>query len=112
VAPADRRSGPRGGGAGQIPAVRAIEMRSAARWLIRRIALVGVLVAGAHSALTADEETTKPNPNDAALVARGKAIYAEHCAACHGANLEGQANWRSRLPNGRLPAPPHDASGH
>jgi mono/diheme cytochrome c family protein len=49
---------------------------------------------------------------DAKNVAAGKAIYARHCAACHGANLEGQPNWRRRLPNGRLPAPPHDASGH
>ena len=43
---------------------------------------------------------------------RGQAIYAEHCASCHGAELEGQPDWRSRLPNGRMPAPPHDASGH
>ena len=45
-------------------------------------------------------------------LARGEAIYAEACAACHGANLEGEANWRSPGPDGRLPAPPHDASGH
>lgn len=49
---------------------------------------------------------------DPRLVAEGRAIYAEHCASCHGKNLEGQANWKERLPNGRLPAPPHDASGH
>lgn len=42
----------------------------------------------------------------------GRTLYAEHCASCHGANLEGQSNWRQRLPNGRMPAPPHDASGH
>jgi mono/diheme cytochrome c family protein len=35
-----------------------------------------------------------------------------HCAACHGAKLEGQPKWRERLPNGRLPAPPHDETGH
>ena len=46
------------------------------------------------------------------LVAAGRAVYAEHCASCHGKNLEGQPSWRERLPNGRLPAPPHDASGH
>ena len=34
------------------------------------------------------------------------------CASCHGANLEGQANWRQRKPDGRLPAPPHDETGH
>lgn len=39
-------------------------------------------------------------------------MYAASCASCHGANLEGQPNWRERRPNGRLPAPPHDVSGH
>lgn len=52
------------------------------------------------------------DPTDAALVARGKPIYVQHCAACHGASMEGQPNWRERRPDGRLPAPPHDASGH
>ena len=42
----------------------------------------------------------------------GKVLYMEFCASCHGANLEGQPDWRQRLPNGRLPAPPHDATGH
>ncbi len=51
-------------------------------------------------------------PEDAAFVNLGEAIYQAHCASCHGANLEGQPNWRQRLPNGRLPAPPHDATGH
>jgi len=51
-------------------------------------------------------------PPDSAPVAGGAELYAKHCASCHGANLEGQPNWRSRLSNGRLPAPPHDASGH
>jgi mono/diheme cytochrome c family protein len=45
-------------------------------------------------------------------LATGRIIYDQHCAACHGRNLEGQPNWRERPPNGRLPAPPHDASGH
>jgi len=45
-------------------------------------------------------------------LALGAKLYAEHCAACHGARLEGQPDWRERLPSGRLPAPPHDATGH
>ena len=49
---------------------------------------------------------------DAAVLARGRELYAQHCASCHGAALEGQPNWRQRRPDGRLPAPPHDASGH
>ena len=48
----------------------------------------------------------------AARIASGKGIYDKHCAACHGANLEGEPNWRSRKSSGRMPAPPHDDSGH
>ncbi|HJT62650.1 MAG TPA: cytochrome c [Burkholderiales bacterium] len=53
----------------------------------------------------------EPAP-DPAQVALGQKVYAQHCAACHGAKLEGQPNWRARLPSGRMPAPPHDDSGH
>ena len=42
----------------------------------------------------------------------GKELYAETCSSCHGANLEGQPDWKRRLDNGRMPAPPHDALGH
>lgn len=52
------------------------------------------------------------DPTDAAQVARGKMVYAEQCASCHGTRLEGQTNWQSRKADGRLPAPPHDATGH
>ncbi len=45
-------------------------------------------------------------------LAIGAQVYAENCASCHGANLEGQPNWRQRNQNGRLPAPPHNARGH
>lgn len=52
------------------------------------------------------------DPGNPAQVAQGALLYRVHCAACHGTELEGQANWRTRLPNGRLPAPPHDETGH
>ena len=45
-------------------------------------------------------------------IAAGRALYGEYCAACHGANLEGQPNWREAGPDGTFPAPPHDATGH
>ena len=51
-------------------------------------------------------------PPDPAQLGLGQTLYAQHCAACHGAKLEGQPNWQRRLPNGRFPAPPHDDSGH
>jgi len=43
---------------------------------------------------------------------RGARIYEEACAACHGARLEGEPDWRVAGPDGRLPAPPHDRTGH
>ncbi len=52
------------------------------------------------------------SPDDPEVVRRGAEVYAAQCAACHGARLEGQPDWRRRGPDNRLPAPPHDASGH
>ena len=63
-----------------------------------------LLLALAMAACSADDEPAR--------LARGKAVYDAQCASCHGAKLEGQPNWRERLPNGRFPAPPHDATGH
>jgi len=48
----------------------------------------------------------------AALAAAGESLYVVHCAQCHGGALEGQPNWRERKSDGRLPAPPHDQTGH
>jgi mono/diheme cytochrome c family protein len=45
-------------------------------------------------------------------IALGQAVYAQFCASCHGANLEGQPNWKIPLAEGSLPAPPHDSTGH
>jgi len=42
----------------------------------------------------------------------GELLYLTHCAFCHGDKLEGQPNWKTRNKNGRLPAPPHDETGH
>ncbi|MCF8179325.1 MAG: cytochrome c [Sulfuritalea sp.] len=49
---------------------------------------------------------------DPYAVMEGENIYRIECASCHGAKLEGQPDWRTRRPDGKLPAPPHDGSGH
>jgi mono/diheme cytochrome c family protein len=67
------------------------------RWVLPGIAVATVTMAAVLS--------TGPE-------AAGRRVYLQHCAACHGADLEGQPDWQARLPNGLLPAPPHDASGH
>lgn len=45
-------------------------------------------------------------------IVSGAALYAENCASCHGAKLEGQPDWRVADEDGVLPAPPHDETGH
>ena len=47
-----------------------------------------------------------------AAIQLGQQIYATNCAACHGADLQGQPDWKHRLASGRMPAPPHDVTGH
>ena len=65
------------------------------------IRLVAVLLATTVSPVSAESD-----------LRMGERLYQENCASCHGANLEGQPDWRTRLPNGRSPAPPHTTSGH
>ena len=63
------------------------------------VAIAGWLLAG-HVALASED------------VARGAALYAEHCASCHGKDLEGAPDWRKMGADGLYPAPPHDETGH
>jgi mono/diheme cytochrome c family protein len=82
----------------------------------RRFKRIGLLVAGAGAVaalgLWLKPDAAPPDPNDPALIATGRTVYAVACAECHGGNLEGEPNWRTPHPDGSLPAPPHDASGH
>ena len=58
------------------------------------------------------DDSMRADASDLELVTLGAAVYTEHCASCHGRNLEGEPDWRRRRPDGTLPAPPHDATGH
>ena len=95
-----------------MPAERMAAMKkNRLGWTVAGTGIAGVLATVVaiwqpwHSVLSADA-------TDSRLVAEGRAVYAARCASCHGEELEGQPNWRERMPNGRLPAPPHDAGGH
>ncbi len=57
-------------------------------------------------------QTPAQGAASSAQIALGRQVYAENCASCHGANLEGQPNWQQDLPAGGRPAPPHDETGH
>ena len=80
-------------------------------WAIAGI--TAVVIAGVGFAyVTALSDESAPTANNPEQLALGQQVYAEACASCHGDDLEGQPNWRVRQANGRLPAPPHDETGH
>lgn len=90
-----------------VPAVALSWTRSAAAGAI----IIAVVLAACDKPPAAGDDP-RADPQDAVKVALGREVYTQYCAACHGARLEGQADWRRRRSNGRLPAPPHDDSGH
>jgi mono/diheme cytochrome c family protein len=49
---------------------------------------------------------------DTAQIARGRAVFQENCAVCHGPNAEATPDWRKPLENGRYPPPPLDGTAH
>ena len=86
---------------------RVLPVALAAAVCVGLLAMAGVRLFGVF-----DAARDRADAGDPDQVKRGQLVYAEYCATCHGEKLEGQPNWQSRLPNGRLPAPPHDESGH
>ncbi len=82
------------------------------RLLLSGAGFVATAVLAACGEAPAGGDDPRADPRNAEAVRLGARIYAQHCASCHGAKLEGQPNWRRRLANDRLPAPPHDESGH
>jgi len=85
----------------------------------KRLPLTLLIVAAAVAAAAAAgwmfwpaPSSGRADPTDAGQVALGEAVYRASCGSCHGVNLEGQPDWRIRKPDGRLPAPPHDETGH
>ena len=83
--------------------------------MMKTLLIASAVVLGAAAAglwLMGDAEAPTMSMPDTVDIVRGQALYAENCAACHGANLEGQPDWRSPGPDGILPAPPHDETGH
>lgn len=76
----------------------------------------GIVAAGVTAVALGSDTGTGSMPTSTSResvdLAAGERLYGDFCAACHGANLEGQDDWRSPGPDGRLPAPPHDETGH
>ncbi|HWS75294.1 MAG TPA: cytochrome c [Quisquiliibacterium sp.] len=99
-----------GAGPGEGRSPRAVRARRAA--LLAALAFAAVAAFALWRSGRVDPAPAPLLAATAQQVEEGRALYALHCASCHGANLEGEGDWRQRKPSGRLPAPPHDDSGH
>lgn len=88
-----------------------IGMKSCLSGLIFLFLLSSCTMAGVEPQTPTSAPSVPPTP-DPSLIASGETIYAQHCAGCHGENLEGEAEWQLRNGDGSFRAPPHDASGH
>jgi mono/diheme cytochrome c family protein len=82
------------------------------KYVFATAALAAAVAIGAVLLMMGSYNPFDANAGKVAQIAQGQALYGVRCASCHGKNLEGQPNWRAPLPNGRMPAPPHDKTGH
>jgi mono/diheme cytochrome c family protein len=73
------------------------------------LVLAGGVAAGGYAYLSGRAATVSAS---AAEIEAGRALYQANCAACHGAQGQGQPDWRTRKDNGKLPAPPLNGDGH
>jgi mono/diheme cytochrome c family protein len=88
--------------------------------IICRLGLVGImmlLIACGQQKETGEKQsqavaTKTQRYVDFDQVAHGGRLFHEHCAACHGANAQGAANWRQKGADGKYPPPPLDGTGH
>lgn len=82
------------------------------RYLVATLGVVAIGLTVGGGMLWRLSGTGDPSGDRPMSLLRGHELYLAYCAACHGAQLEGQPNWQQRRENGRLPAPPHNAAGH
>jgi mono/diheme cytochrome c family protein len=74
--------------------------------LLAGLLLLAALPASAYAADAASRWYTEKEAK------KGAALYATHCAVCHGAAGEGQPGWEQRDEMGFYPPPPVNADGH
>ena len=83
------------------------------QWLMAGLVLAGgLLILAGVWARGSNSAAVAINLDDPQLVATGEDVYNTYCAACHGFDLEGEANWQQPNADGSFRAPPHDETGH
>ena len=94
--------------------MKAVRLSLGAALMLAAAALLASCASqGDDKPVVINQTAVPPLPTlEAARVERGAELYAQYCAECHGANLEGALDWKRPLADGSYPPPPHDDSGH
>jgi mono/diheme cytochrome c family protein len=79
------------------------------RWALL-IAIMGLLSACSDAESTVTDDSARWYTPE--QLAQGQAVFSANCAACHGSNGEGVANWQTPDSNGLYPAPPINGTAH
>jgi mono/diheme cytochrome c family protein len=83
------------------------------RWLSIAVPLTPATAVGWGAAFFSPPAATHiADAQDSATVTRGRRIYADHCASCHGRYLQGQPLWQLVDDYTGRRAPAHDQTGH
>ncbi len=80
--------------------------------LLLVFAMAGVMAGAAAAGRGLRPAPRFADADDPALTARGAVVYAQNCASCHGAHLEGARHWQAVGPDGRAAPPPQNETGH
>lgn len=84
--------------------------------LVGQVLLAGMLLSACDKASTPSASAGSvvlSRDLDSPQVVRGRIIYDQHCAECHGAQGKGPIDdWRIRDAEGKFPPPPLDDSAH
>ncbi|MEJ2060740.1 MAG: cytochrome c [Gammaproteobacteria bacterium] len=90
-----------------------------ARLLMGVIALSLAVLAGCNSSEGEQRKTSSGSAQEAVVrwydakqVSRGRQIYVQNCAVCHGSEAQGAPDWRQQGPDGRFPPPPLNGTAH
>ena len=84
-----------------------------------RALALGLLLVVACGPAISPQPAARPSPTpvpvptlDLGQVSRGREVFVQHCASCHGSDAQGAPDWQQPDARGDLPAPPHDDTGH
>lgn len=82
------------------------------RLLVAKIAMIGAFLLGACAPRAVDSPAVPGRWYTVAQLESGRALYAVHCAQCHGADAGATPHWRKPGPDGHYPPPPLNGTAH